>query len=141
MDICGEKIVFSSKASDAQDVCCRVLKIMEENNFSSEDVFAMHLGLEEALMNAIKHGNNNDPHKTVTVNINISEKQAEISISDQGSGFDLKNIPDPREGQNIYKVGGRGIFLIKTYMDLLEFNDAGNCLRMVRKNRNKEKVS
>jgi serine/threonine-protein kinase RsbW len=130
----GSSIVLKSCFSAVEPLCRRILADLEAQNYSKDDVFAVHLGLEEAFINAVKHGNKGKPDKKVIINYSVSPKAAEIFVTDEGDGFDPEDVPDPRRGDNIFKDGGRGLFLIKAYMDKVEFNKPGNCIRMVKYN-------
>ncbi len=134
----GEPIVIESKSSAIEQVCERILAELHVDDFLKEDAFAVHIGLEEAFLNAIKHGNKNDTERKVTINYSVRPDKVEIFMKDQGEGFDPDSVPDPRCGDNIYKIGGRGLFLIRSYMDLTEFNEQGNCIHMVKYNSNKK---
>lgn len=114
------------------EVCKTLLSELETYSFSAEDIFAIHLAFEEAFANAIKHGNKMDPSKVVKIDYAVTPDKVEISITDQGPGFNPQDIPDPRCDGNIYKTGGRGLFLIRSYMDVVDFNSQGNCLHMVK---------
>lgn len=92
--------------------------------------FAIRLALEEAIVNAFRHGNRNDPNKVVFFRSRIDEKSASFEIEDQGPGFDPKAIPDPTEQFNIEMPSGRGVMLIKAYMTDAEYVPPGNKLRM-----------
>ena len=94
--------------------------------------FAVHLSLEEAFVNAIRHGNHDDPTKTISVDCLITPDKFDISIADEGYGFDPQGIPDPRCNSNLYKSSGRGVLLIQSYMDVVEYNSRGNCIHMVK---------
>ncbi len=128
----SESVVVESKPSAIVKVCRWILSKLKANNFSQEDIFAVHLALEEAFLNAVKHGNKLDPKKEVKINYSVSIDKVEISMTDSGRGFDPNRIPDPRYGENLYKTEGRGLFLIRAYMDEVEFNKRGNRIRMVR---------
>jgi serine/threonine-protein kinase RsbW len=110
----------------------RILSDLENNSFNQEDIFAVHLALEEAFLNAIKHGNKMDRRKEIKVDYSISTEKIEISMTDEGNGFDPNAVPDPRRGENLYKTEGRGLFLMRAYMDIVEYNKSGNRVRMVR---------
>jgi serine/threonine-protein kinase RsbW len=125
------KLVASDPSAIIEE-CKWVLSQLEANNFSPEDIFSVHLSLEEAFINAVKHGNKMDTHKGVRIDYSISPNKIEISMTDEGKGFKPDSVPDPRAGNNIYKTGGRGLFLIRAYMDKVEFNESGNCVRMVK---------
>ena len=88
--------------------------------------------LEEAFLNAVKHGNKMDSSKTVKVDYSVSENKLEIAITDQGEGFKPDNIDDPRFGENLFKPGGRGLLLMNSYMDMVKYNEQGNSVYMVR---------
>jgi serine/threonine-protein kinase RsbW len=112
----------------------RVLEAIAANKFSHHSTFAIHLAVEEALHNAIKHGNRLDPHKKVKIAVTVTPKRAEIVIEDEGVGFDRGGVPDPRVGENLEKCSGRGIFLIESYMDKVEWTHGGRRLRMIKNN-------
>jgi serine/threonine-protein kinase RsbW len=95
-----------------------------------EDQFKIKLALEEALVNAIKHGNQMDPDKLVLVRYAISVERFDIRIEDEGSGFNPDDVPDPTLPENIEKGSGRGVFLIKELMSGAEYQGRGNVLVM-----------
>ena len=113
---------------------CHLIKefVTELGNAGWEepDAFGVHLAFEEAIMNAIKHGNKQDPNKQVRVSIAIWPKVVEIRIEDQGSGFDPDDLPDPTDDDHVENESGRGVMLIRHFMDDVEFNDCGNCVLM-----------
>ncbi len=123
---------LASKPVLFQKVCRDILKHLQAFDYSQDDIFAVHLAIEEAFINAVKHGNQMDPQKLVQVEYRIDSEKFEISVIDAGRGFHPENVPDPRYGENLYKTEGRGLLLMRSYMDQIEFNDAGNGVRMVR---------
>jgi serine/threonine-protein kinase RsbW len=125
-------VSVESKPSGLSEPCQRLLSILEERGFTQDDIFAVHLALEEAFLNAVKHGNKMDPSKTVSFEYQVDEGKVEIRMTDQGSGFNPQDIPDPREGENLYRPEGRGLLLMGAYMDVVEYNEQGNGVRMVR---------
>jgi serine/threonine-protein kinase RsbW len=125
-------VVVESDTSAFSGICRQILSILKQKNFSQDDVFAVHLAIEEAFTNAVKHGNKMDPDKKVQIEYSVARDKVEISIADQGSGFVPDDIPDPRFGKNLYRPQGRGLLLINSYMDEVEFSNNGKCLRMVR---------
>jgi len=129
---------FKSTEPEVKKVAGEVLKTLEEHDFGEDMVFAVHLSLEEAFINAIKHGNHDDPRKKILVECLITPEKVDVSITDEGFGFDPNGIPDPRCDSNLYKSCGRGVLLIQSYMDVVEYNSRGNCIHMV-KYRNGEK--
>lgn len=125
-------IVVESKSSAVTDVCKQILSKLEENKFDNDDIFAVHLTLEEAFLNAVKHGNKMDPKKKVKIDYCVAPDKVEISITDEGSGFEPESVEDPRFGKGLYEPGGRGLLLMNSYMDIVKFNERGNSVYMVR---------
>jgi serine/threonine-protein kinase RsbW len=125
-------VVVSSTPSAVVEVFNQIQPGLQANNFSEEDIFAIHLSLEEAFINAVKHGNKMEPSKAVKVDYSIEPDKIEICMTDEGEGFDPEVIPDPRYGDNLYKPAGRGMLLMRSFMDVLEYNKKGNSLRMIR---------
>jgi serine/threonine-protein kinase RsbW len=128
-------MVIASDLRAAREVAQDVLAEIARLRYSQECVFAIRLALEEGLNNAIRHGNGYDPDKTVEVTYDVNEHRAVIAITDQGPGFDPHNVPDPRADENLGKPTGRGIMLIRAYMDEVGYNPRGNQIRMVKLNR------
>ncbi|MCI0499125.1 MAG: ATP-binding protein, partial [Planctomycetales bacterium] len=108
---------LKSTEAEAQQVIQSLLQTLQAHSFGEDVIFAIHLSLEEAFVNAIKHGNHADPEKIVTVHCLITPEKFDISIADEGFGFDPEGIPDPRCNSNLYKSTGRGVLLIQSYMD------------------------
>ena len=113
-------------------VCGQLLEAVRERDFGEEEIFGIHLALEEALVNAIQHGNQGDAAKFVSVESLITPEKIDLSITDEGTGFNPEGLPDPRCEKNLYKCSGRGVLLIRAYMDVVEYNDRGNCIHMVK---------
>lgn len=107
---------------------------LARQGFTGHSLFAVKLALEEALVNAIKHGNAMDCTKKVKIAAWITPQMAKLSIEDEGSGFKRRSIPDPRLDENLTKCSGRGIFLIETYMDKVSWSCGGRRVVMVKKN-------
>jgi DNA-binding response OmpR family regulator len=98
----------------------------------------LKVALAEALTNAMEHGNQWDPGKKVSVESNISCDQLEVSVRDQGKGFDHRQLCDPTLDVHLLVERGRGVFLMNTIMDRVYFNQAGNQVTLV-KTRNTNK--
>ncbi|MFH1615427.1 MAG: ATP-binding protein [Planctomycetota bacterium] len=128
----SRSIVVESKASSLEKVYNEVFAHVQANHYSCDDIFGIHLSMEEAFVNAVKHGNRADATKKIKIDYSITAEKVEISITDEGNGFDPRFLPDPRVNENIYKPGGRGVLLIRSFMDLVEYNRKGNCVRMVK---------
>jgi serine/threonine-protein kinase RsbW len=125
-------LVVESDPSALGRPCRKILSALEEKGFSQDDIFAVHLALEEAFLNAVKHGNKMDPTKKVKVEYLVDQEKVEICVTDEGEGFDPGVIPDPRVGENLYRPEGRGLLLISSYMHIVEYSSRGTSLRMVR---------
>jgi serine/threonine-protein kinase RsbW len=93
----------------------------------------LFIALDEAFVNAVKHGNKSDPHKLVRITAELSPKEACFTVEDEGSGFDIKDIPDPCDPANLFKTSGRGVLLIYNIMDEVEYNAQGNRVKMVKR--------
>ncbi len=125
-------LVVKSRPFAIVKVCEQVLSKLEANGFDKDDIFAVHLALEEAFLNAVKHGNKMDPTKEVKIDYSVALDKIEISMTDEGEGFEPASVADPRFGESLYKPGGRGLLLINSYMDVVKFTERGNSLYMVR---------
>lgn len=119
-----------SRSGAGQPVVEAILDRLKQHAWIEHDVFGVHLALEEALVNAIKHGNGLDEHKQVTVDCKMSSERLWIRIADEGSGFVPDDIPDPTTPENLDHTGGRGIMLMRSFMSRVEYNAEGNCVVM-----------
>ena len=84
----------------------------------------------EATNNAIIHGNNSDPNKSVKIEIHFLEKELKVHIEDQGIGFDHQNVPDPTSPENLEKISGRGIFLMERLSDEILYLEEGRIVEL-----------
>ena len=93
----------------------------------SDDTFAnMMTCLNEALINAIKHGNKMDPDKIVIVNADVDNRKIVWTVTDEGQGFDYVHLADPTAPENVENLTGRGVFIMKHLADQCIFNTSGN---------------
>lgn len=107
-----------------------VLKRLERVDWLQEEIFGVHLALEEALVNAIKHGNGFDISKKVNIVCKITDRLLQIQITDEGCGFDPCDVPDPTRSENLEIPSGRGIMLMRNFMSSVRYNPAGNSVTM-----------
>ena len=128
----NDSIVVKSRPSAVVGVCKGILSKLEACGFDKDDIFAVHLALEEAFLNAVRHGNKMDPSKKVKITYSVCSDRVEISMTDEGEGFELSAVKDPRYGEDLYKPEGRGLLLMNSYMDIIEYNERGNSVYMVR---------
>ena len=100
-------------------------------NYARRFNLNFRVGLTEALSNAMLYGNASDPEKRVRVEVTVKVEEVAVRVTDQGVGFDPTSIPDPTLPDNISKSRGRGIFLMRSLMDEVRFNDQGNSVTLV----------
>jgi len=96
------------------------------------DIFHLKLVLEEALTNAMRHGNRLDPDLFVDVSVELQGEKLIMKVKDEGRGFDFSKVPDPTHRDNKEKPNGRGVFLIKQLMNEVEFFDGGSGIKMTK---------
>lgn len=108
----------------------RIVSQIQQAGSTKRDEFAIRLALEEALTNAMKHGNKMAPNKSVFVKSTVDNTTVTIEIEDEGDGFTLDALPDPTADENLGRASGRGVLLIKSFMDSAEYNEKGNRLVM-----------
>lgn len=97
-------------------------RIASEAGFNDEEVMQISMAVREAAVNAVLHGNAYDPEKKVKVDFETNLRDLVITIRDQGKGLDLNRIPDPLAPENLLKTSGRGIFLIRSFMDEVQIH-------------------
>ena len=117
-----------SETSQGREIQERIIGLLESRSYPDRDLFGVRLALEEALVNANKHGNGMDPSKQVRGDCTLDEDRVTIVIEDEGPGFDVGSVPDPTSEENLDKPGGRGIMLMRSFMSRVEYNDSGNRL-------------
>ena len=127
-------MVIPSELAAAREVEKRVSEQVARYSYDEAARFAIKLAVEEGLTNAIKHGNRFDPTKSVEVQYDIDENHVSVTITDEGPGFDPADVPDPTADENLEKPCGRGIMLMRAYMDQVEYNERGNRVRLRKRN-------
>ena len=128
-----KSLEIPSETESIRDVEEAISEALEKADFSDNDIFAIRLSLDEALANAIRHGNRYDAGKNVAVRFRVTDDSVTIVISDQGEGFDYDDLPDPTAPDRIELPSGRGLLLMRSYMDQVTFNEKGNEVTMVKK--------
>lgn len=129
----AKTLVIPSRISEVLRVQETLLNDAVREGFDERAQFAIRLALDEALCNAIRHGNRSDPRKKVTIEYDFNPEALVISILDEGHGFSPEAVPDPTLPENLVKLGGRGVMLMKAYMTRIEFNERGNCVTMTKR--------
>ena len=132
----GEALIFTipSDLAASRDVHKAIMDRVESLKYDEQSSFAIRLALEEGLMNAIKHGNKLDRSKTVHVEAKVTPRSTQITIEDQGKGFERTDVPDPCATENLLKCSGRGILLMEAYMDKVQYTRGGRRVKMIKKN-------
>lgn len=120
-----ERVIPSDSAAGRR-VVNEVLAQLEAEHWVQHDVFGVHLAMEEALVNAIQHGNHRDARKSVRVSCRVSPDRVRIEIADEGPGFNPGSLPDPTCPERLQTPGGRGVMLMRAFMSRVEFNEKGN---------------
>jgi serine/threonine-protein kinase RsbW len=122
-----------SALPEAAAVVGLVTDAMAREGYPDKDSFGMRLALEEAVVNAVKHGNGGDPAKWVVVRFTVSPERVLAEVQDEGAGFDPARVPDPTAPENRQRPGGRGLLLIRTYATGVRYNAAGNCVTLCKR--------
>ena len=129
------EIDIPSTPQARQDAEAVILEEVKSHGFSTEASFSIKLAMEEAVTNAIKHGNRFDKTKNVVIRWLCNHKSFTLSVRDEGHGFKPSDVPDPTAPENLSLPYGRGLMLMQAYMDHVEYNDLGNEVTLVKENR------
>jgi serine/threonine-protein kinase RsbW len=106
---------------------------MRARGYPRQDAFAVRRALEEAVVNAIKHGHRARPEQRVRVSYLVADEWLLLEVEDRGPGFDLSVVPDPLADEHPDEPSGRGLLLIRHYMSWVRFFGRGNIVTMCRK--------
>ena len=126
-----KKLTIGSSFDDIDQLEPYLEGLQEQTGFSDEKLPQIRLALNEAVTNAITHGNQNDPSKEVHILATGDQNQLTISVKDEGRGFNPDNLSDPLKEENLLKESGRGIFLIKENADQVEFSESATKITMI----------
>lgn len=109
-------------------------RIAADAGFEENEVMQISMAVREAAINAVLHGNEYDPAKKVTLNFEKTARDLVITIQDQGHGMDPESIPNPLAPENLLKSSGRGIFLMRSFMDEVQIHpsQAGTEIKLVK---------
>ncbi len=130
-----EKIEFElpSSISPMHSILEYLIKRVEKLGVIDSASSNLFVALDEAFVNAVKHGNKYDAGKLIRITAELSPHEASFTVEDEGEGFDVSSIPDPLDPENLFKTSGRGVLFIFNIMDEVKYNDRGNRLTMVKK--------
>lgn len=128
---CELNIVIPADAGDMKKISAGVVELLNNKRWTKDEIADVQLALEEALINAIRHGCKNDPTKHVQCCVTFDDAgELVVVIKDPGPGFDPKSVPNPLEGDGLFRGSGRGVFLINQLMDTVEYADEGRKVLM-----------
>lgn len=125
-------VVIPNDLRSAKAVADQIIAELARLNYDEDCAFAIKLSLEEALTNAIKHGNGNDPAKRVHLRFRVDPQRTIIMVRDEGRGFRPQDVPDPTADENLERPNGRGIMLMHCYMSKVWYNSQGNEVWMLK---------
>ncbi|MDY3554174.1 ATP-binding protein [Gemmata sp. JC717] len=126
------ELSIPSDLAEARRVQELIEGALQSAGYTQHDTFAIKLALEEALVNAIKHGNQLDPDKRVFIVFNVTAERFDIRITDEGPGFNPDDVPDPTAIENLERPCGRGLLLMRGFMTEVEYHGRGNVVRMAK---------
>jgi anti-sigma regulatory factor (Ser/Thr protein kinase) len=128
---CELNIIIPADPAAMQKVTAGLSELLASKQWPEKEIAEVDLAVQEALANAIRHGCRNDPHKEVQCCVTFDATgELVIVVRDPGTGFDLTAVPNPLEGNNVFKGSGRGVFLINQLMDTAEFTEGGRKVLM-----------
>jgi serine/threonine-protein kinase RsbW len=130
------RLVLPSHIEAVADGAAVATDFIQSCGVGEEAAFGIDMAVREAITNAMVHGNKEDEAKTIELTFNCLGRELEIEVRDQGEGFDPTSIPDPTDPANILKTSGRGIFLMRTFMDEVQWSmrpEGGTTVRMTKK--------
>ena len=130
------ELTIPSRLEEMEAVHELIAAAVREYDLKDELAHWIELTISESMINAIQHGNKADPAKNATLKISSTGDAIEIIVEDQGTGFKLDKIADPTDIANLLKPSGRGILIIRSFMDEVDLTqrEGGGCrLRMVKK--------
>lgn len=130
------RLVLPSHIEAVANAAVALTDFIRNCGVSEELSFGIEMAVRESVTNAMVHGNQEDESKSVEVIFNCHDNELEIEVRDQGEGFDPGSVPDPTNAENLLKTSGRGIFLMRTFMDEIEWRnrpEGGTAVRMTKR--------
>jgi len=125
-----------SRIDTVATAAAAVAEFLSRSGITEDAAFGIDMAVREAVTNAVVHGNRKDENKTVDVTLKSSPDAVEISVHDQGAGFNPEDVPDPTAEENILKASGRGIFFMRSFMDEVNWlirPGGGTTVRMLKR--------
>lgn len=131
-----EKIELSSKLESIEEATMKAISFAKEIGFGDDQLFAIDMAVREVVANAVKHGNKFDETKPVEITFSQTTAGFEIIVRDFGEGFEVEEVPDPTNPENLLKASGRGILFMKNFMDEVQWfhhQESGMTVKMLKK--------
>lgn len=136
MTVKTTELSLPSRIETVAEVAAAVADFVNRSGVADDAAFGIDMAVREAVTNAVVHGNGQDEDKVVDIVLRSSPEAVEISVHDQGPGFNLKEVPDPTAAENILKTSGRGIFFMRSFMDEVDWfhpPEGGTTVRMLKR--------
>ena len=130
------ELSLPSRIDTVATAAAAVAEFLSRSGITEDTAFGIDMAVREAVTNAVLHGNRQDKNKTVDVTLKSSPDAVEISVHDQGAGFNPEDVPDPTAEENILKASGRGIFFMRSFMDEVNWlirPGGGTTVRMLKR--------
>lgn len=127
----SEKLNFNSTSDNISIAENLIDEVCKKYNVDEDNYGNILIAVTEAVNNAINHGNQQDASKQVHLEVSyLADRSLKFTVSDEGDGFNYDQLPDPTDPENIEKISGRGVFLMKSLSDSIDFSDEGRCVEM-----------
>ena len=127
------ELVLPSRIESIERAAEAAAKAAADSGVDETAMFGIDLAVREAVANAVKHGNKLDETKRVAVSFHKTSESFDITIEDEGDGFDFNHLPDPTDPANLLKDSGRGTFLMRSFMDAVEWDSGGRKVKMTKR--------
>jgi len=128
------RLEIPSIYAKVQEVEDKIISRCRDYAYTDRDLFALKLAIEEAVTNAVKHGNKNDPEKHVRIKYRVTPRRVDVVVEDEGPGFNTGGLPDCTCNENLSCPHGRGVLLMRAFMNSVVFNNAGNAVTLTKFN-------
>jgi serine/threonine-protein kinase RsbW len=130
------ELALPSRIEAIEEATLAAKEFAKRSGLGDDAAYGIDMAVREAVTNAVLHGNRRDYAKTVEIGFKRLPGAIEITVRDQGEGFDAGSVPDPTDPQNIMKTSGRGILFMRNFMDEVQWSrhpDGGTVVRMTKK--------
>jgi len=131
-----EEFNLPSRIESVDEAALKADDFAKKTGLGDDFISSIDLAVRESVANAVKHGNKFDESKSVEIKLAKTTEGFEMTVRDFGSGFDVEEIPDPTNPENLLKASGRGILFMRAFMDVVEWSaaaDGGTVVHMVKR--------